>query len=81
MYPLKKCSALDPSSDNLVSYGSALFDYGNIDGALKTLKRAVDKDEGNKKALYYYGLTLAWVFVSIAFDCVRHCNAKKRNRH
>ena len=53
LYPLKKCSSLDPSADNLVSYGSALFDYGNIDGALKTLK--------NTKALYYYGLVLAWV--------------------
>ena len=66
LYPLKKCSSLDPSSDNLASYGSALFDYGNIDGALKTLKKAVDKDEKNKKALYYYGLTLAWVFFSAA---------------
>ena len=61
LYPLKKCSSLDPSADNLVSYGSALFDYGNIDGALKTLKKAVEKDAKNTKALYYYGLVLAWV--------------------
>ena len=44
-----------------MSYGSALFDYGNIDGALKTLKKVVDKDAKNTKALYYYGLVLAWV--------------------
>ena len=47
--------------ENLVSYGTVLFDYGNIDTALNVLERAYNTDNTNEKAIYYYGLVLAWV--------------------
>ena len=47
--------------ENLVSYGTVLFDYGNIDTALNVLERAYNTDSTNEKAIYYYGLVLAWV--------------------
>ena len=31
--PLKKCKTIDPSVENLLNYGIALFDYSNIDVA------------------------------------------------
>ena len=61
LYPLKQCSLLDPKVENLVSYGTVLFDYGNIDTALNVLERAYNTDNTNEKDIYYYGLVLAWV--------------------
>lgn len=65
LYPLKQCSKIDPAVENLISYGSALFDYGNIEMALKILEQAYNTDSKNEKAIYYYGLVLAWVRIWI----------------
>ena len=65
LYPLKQCSKIDPTVENLISYGSALFDYGNIEMALKILEQAYNTDSKNEKAIYYYGLVLAWVRIWI----------------
>lgn len=32
--PLKQCQSSDSSSDNIMSYAIALFDYGNVDVAM-----------------------------------------------
>lgn len=29
--PLSKCSSIDPTADNRLTYGISLFDYGNVD--------------------------------------------------
>lgn len=50
--------------ENLVAYGSALFDYGNLDLAYSTLKKAVSLDGTHEKALYYFGLVAGWVSIS-----------------
>ena len=31
LMPLKKCSSIDPTTENRLNYGIALFDYGNVD--------------------------------------------------
>ena len=54
--------------ENLVAYGSALFDYGNLDLAYSTLKKAVSLDGTHEKALYYFGLVSGWVSISFFFS-------------
>ena len=72
--PLKRCSSIDASADNVLNYGIALFDYGNVDVARSMqflllsfyirFEKLYTSNEhaGNDKITYYYGLSLAWVY-------------------
>ena len=81
IFPLRQCSDLEPIVDNLVSYGSALFDYGNLELSYTILKKAVEIDSTNEKAMYFFGLVAAWVCTSFLCLMVRLAVVKKPNPH
>ena len=81
IFPLRQCSTLDSNVDNLVSYGSALFDYGNLDLSYTVLKKAVEMDSTNEKAMYFFGLVAAWVCTSLLSFIARLAAVKKLNLH
>ena len=79
IFPLRQCSTLEPTADNLVSYGSALFDFGNLDLSYTILKKALEIDPNNEKALYFFGLVAAWVCTSFRSLMTRLVVVRKQN--
>ncbi len=65
--------AMDPKeiSRRLAAKGSQCLREGNIPEALEHLKAAIDHDDDNARAHYFYGLTLGKV-PSKARDALRH---------